>query len=79
MFTNESTEQAVLDRITYYRKLRGSTETHLARVAGISTRTFARYMRRDGMFTLRQLIAIASTLGVTLSDLTSERAEAVAA
>lgn len=75
MFTNPDTEQAVIDRITYYRKLRGSTEVHLARAAGISTRTFSRYMRRDGMFTLRQLIAISETLGIRLSDLTANESQ----
>lgn len=79
MFTNPDTEQAVIDRISYYRKLRGSTDVHLARAAGISSRTFARYMRRDGMFTLRQLIAISETLGVRLADLIASDSEAVAA
>lgn len=79
MFTNPDTEQAVIDRIAYYRKLRGSTEVHLARAAGISTRTFSRYMRRDGMFTLRQLIAISEALGIRLADLIATDSEAVAA
>ena len=80
MFTHPNAEQAVIDSITYYQRVRGTTATHLARAAGISTRTFSRYMRRDGMFTLRQLIAIADTLGVQLDDLISkEPAQAIPA
>lgn len=58
----------VLERITYYRKLKNWTEYQLAEESGLTQSTISTWYRKDMLPTIPSLAKICNAFGITLSQ-----------
>lgn len=70
MFTNTEAEKAVIQQILDYQEKRGTTSVRLYTAANMTYPTWKTRLRGETSFNIRELLAIADVLGITLADLT---------
>lgn len=58
----------VLERITYYRKMKNWTEYQLAEKSGLTQSTISTWYRKDMLPTIPSLEKICNAFGITLSQ-----------